>query len=342
MTADDVSRAMQLLVSGEMDITKYKVQDELYEVRLRLDDRYRRTPADLYQLPIPAAKEHMPKGVVRLDQIASFEETTGPSQIDRYQRQRSIQIDANLADLAQSDAKQFVLDAAKKLNLDPGYRFEFVGHAKYMEEMQSSFTMAFALSVIFMYMVLASLFESWLHPVTILLSLPLAFPFAVFSLVVTGMTLHIISILGLFLLIGIVKKNAILQVDYTNTLRTRGVPRDQALVEASRTRLRPILMTTLVLIASMIPVAFARGPGSSSRQPMAVVIIGQQIVNHRPRQPEPGGQGVSISGCDRSGIVFQAVQDGLNRKPGMDVRAIAQRSRGETHRRGSMQKRLFR
>lgn len=276
VTADDISRAMQLLVSGEVDITKYKVEDELYEVRIRLPDDYRSKPTDLFQLPIPAHKEHMPKGVVRLDQIASFEETTGPSQIDRYMRQRSIQIEANLLDLPQSEAKSFVLGEAKKMQVAPGYDFQFVGHSKYMQEMQSSFTMAFLLSVIFMYMILASLFESWLHPVTILASLPLAFPFAILSLLITHMTLHIISILGLFLLIGIVKKNAILQVDYTNTLRARGEPRNAALVEASRTRLRPILMTTMVLIASMIPVAFSRGPGSASRAPMAVVIIGGQ------------------------------------------------------------------
>jgi len=276
VTADDISRAMQLLVSGEMDITKYKVEDELYEVRIRLQDQFRSRPSDLYQLPIPSAKEHIPKGLVRLDSIASFEETTGPSQIDRYQRQRSIQIEANLLDVPQSDAKAFVLEEANKINVAPGYDFLFVGHTKYMKEMQTSFIMAFALSIIFMYMILASLFESWVHPLTILASLPLAFPFAILSLLIFHQTLHIISILGLFLLIGIVKKNSILQVDYTNTLRGRGMPRYDALVEASRTRLRPILMTSLVLIAGMIPVALASGPGSATRAPMAVVIIGGQ------------------------------------------------------------------
>jgi HAE1 family hydrophobic/amphiphilic exporter-1 len=276
VTADDIARSMQLLISGETDITKYKVDDELYEVRIRLLDEYRGKTPDLFQIPIPSTKEHVPKGLVRLDQVAQFQETTGPSQIERYMRQRSIEIDANLLDLPANRAKQFVLDEAKKIGMDPGYRFEFVGHAKYMKEMQQNFLMAFLLSFIFMYMVLASLFESWLHPITILASLPLAFPFAILSLAVTGQTLHIISILGLFLLIGIVKKNSILQVDYTNTLRSRGLPRTQALIEASRTRLRPIIMTTLVLIVSMIPVVFSRGPGSATRGPMAVVIIGGQ------------------------------------------------------------------
>lgn len=278
VSAMDIARSMQLLVSGELDITKYKVEDELYEVRIRLLDKYRTRPEDLFQLPVPSTKEHVPKGVVRLDQVASFEETTGPSQIDRYQRERSIQIGANLIGLSTSEAKRFILNQQSELKMEPGYRFQFVGLAKYMNEMQSAFIMAFLLSVVFMYMILASLFESWLHPVTILASLPLAFPFAIISLLVTGQTLHIISILGLFLLIGIVKKNSILQVDYTNTLRARGEMREVALVEASRTRLRPILMTTLVLVAGMLPVAFSTGPGASSRAPMAVVIIGGQTL----------------------------------------------------------------
>lgn len=278
VTADDLSGAVQLFVSGTVDITKFKVLDELYEVRTRLLEPFRMRPTDLLSLPIPAAKEHVPKTPVRLDQVASIEETTGPSRIERFMRQRSIEIDANLIKLPISKAKQFVLEQKDNLKIEPGYNFDFVGMAKYLKEMQTSFLLAFMLSVIFMYIVLASLFESWLHPVTILLSLPLAFPFAIFSLLITGQTLHIFSILGLFLLIGIVKKNAILQVDYTNTLRARGKPRDEALIEASRTRLRPILMTTVTLIASMIPVALSRGEGSASRAPMAVVIIGGQTL----------------------------------------------------------------
>ncbi|MFH0800089.1 MAG: efflux RND transporter permease subunit [Pseudomonadota bacterium] len=278
VTAYDVARTLQLLVSGDADITKFKVDDELYEVRIRLLDAYRSHPGDVRQLPIPATKEHMPKAPIRLDQIADFEETVGPSQIDRYMRERSIEVDANLDGLPTGKAQAFVLDAAAGDGMEPGYRFQSVGHAKYMKEMMTNFTLAFVLSIIFMYMILAALFESWVHPVTILFSLPMAFPFAILSLLITGKTLHIISILGLFLLIGIVKKNAILQVDYTNTLRKRGMARAEALIEASRTRLRPILMTTSVLIVSMIPVALSRGTGSATRQPMAIVIIGGQLL----------------------------------------------------------------
>ena len=278
VTAYDVARTLQLLVSGEVDVTKFKVDDELYEVRIRLLDQYRSGPGDIMQLPIPATKEHMPKSPIRLDQIAGFEETMGPSQIDRYMRERSIEVNANLDGLPTGEAQAFVLGAAASDGMEPGYRFQSVGHAKYMQEMLTNFAIAFVLSVIFMYIILAALFESWVHPITILFSLPLALPFALLSLLVTGKTLHIISILGLFLLIGIVKKNAILQVDYTNTLRKRGMARFEALVEASRTRLRPILMTTSVLVVSMIPVAFSSGTGSATRQPMAVVIIGGQTL----------------------------------------------------------------
>jgi HAE1 family hydrophobic/amphiphilic exporter-1 len=273
----DIANALQLYVSGEKDITKYKVEDELYEVRVRLKEEFRGRPADILGLTIPASMDKNGEKRVRLDQVARISETTGPSQIERFMRQRSIEVNANLTDeLAMGDAKQFIVKEAEDIFDEPGYKVNFVGQAKYLKEMQASFLTAFLMSFIFMYMILASLFESWLHPVTILLSLPLAFPFAILSLFATASTLHIISILGLFLLIGIVKKNSILQVDYTNTLRAAGLERHEALVQASRTRLRPIMMTTLTLVASMVPVALSSGPGSSGRSPMAIVIIGGQ------------------------------------------------------------------
>lgn len=166
----------------------------------------------------------------------------------------------------------------KSLRLPPEYQPSLRGQAKEMGNMMAGFAMAFVLSLIFMYMVLASQFESFLHPITIMLSLPLSIPFALLSLLIMHQMLTIFSIMGIFMLFGIVKKNSILIVDYTNSLRAKGLARDEAILEANKTRLRPILMTTIVLVAAMLPVALGGGPGSASRATMAVVIIGGQTM----------------------------------------------------------------
>jgi HAE1 family hydrophobic/amphiphilic exporter-1 len=165
------------------------------------------------------------------------------------------------------------------MELPPDYRIEFFGRAKTMQETLVNFLVALLLSVVFMYMVLAAQFESFLHPVSIMLALPISIPFALLSLVLLGETLNIYSILGLFLLFGIVKKNGILQVDYTNTLRGRGLERNAAILEANAARFRPIIMTTVTLIAAMIPIALGKGPGAASRASLAKVIIGGQALS---------------------------------------------------------------
>ena len=165
------------------------------------------------------------------------------------------------------------------LGLPADYRYEFLGRAKVMGESNQNFLIAFLTSFLFMYMILAAQFESFVHPITILLALPLTLPFALISLILLRTNLNLYAMFGLFMLFGIVKKNGILQVDFTNVLRRRGLPRDEAILEANHTRLRPILMTTVMLIAAMIPIALGRGPGAASRASLAKVILGGQTLS---------------------------------------------------------------
>jgi len=165
------------------------------------------------------------------------------------------------------------------MNLPSDYRWEYIGRAKMLKESNQNFLIAFVVSFVYMYMILAAQFESFVHPITILLALPLTLPFAIISLILLRTPLDLFAMFGLFMLFGIVKKNGILQVDYTNVLRRKGLPREQAILEANHTRLRPILMTTVMLIAAMIPIALGRGPGSGTRASLAKVVLGGQTLS---------------------------------------------------------------
>jgi HAE1 family hydrophobic/amphiphilic exporter-1 len=167
----------------------------------------------------------------------------------------------------------------QSLDMPPEYRSEFLGEAKLMQDSNANFLLAFLLAFVFMYMILAAQFESLVHPVTILLAVPLTLPFALVSLLLLRTPLDVYAMIGLFMLFGIVKKNGILQVDYTNVLRARGLPRDEAILRANEARLRPILMTTIMLVAAMIPIATGRGPGAAARASMAKVILGGQVLS---------------------------------------------------------------
>ena len=273
--AADVGNAVRLMIAGQDQITTYKEGDEQYDVTLQLLPEQQKNPEVLARLAIPSSKV----GQVRLDNIASIQRGVGPARIERYNRQFQVQIYAN-------NAPGFPLDAAaraageeiRKVGLPPGYGFKFTGAVKILDETTRNLIVAFLLASIFMYMVLAAQFDSFLHPFTIMLSLPLAIPFALLSLWLTGRTLNLWSSLGVLLLLGIVKKNGILQVDYTNKLREEGMALREAILEANHVRLRPILMTTLAIVAGLIPTALGLGAGSAQRSAVAVTIIGGQML----------------------------------------------------------------
>lgn len=269
-----LAATLGILVGGE-PVGKYKEFDEQYDVWLRADRSFRDDPASIDSLTVPSPG----LGLVQLSNVARLEPALGPTSIDRYGRQRQIVVLGNLKGVALGEGIAALDRYVRSLELPTGYRHEFIGRAKLLRESNANFLLAFLLSFLFMYMVLAAQFESLSHPITILLALPMTLPFAFLSLFLLRTNLDIYAIFGLFMLFGIVKKNGILQIDYTNVLRERGMERDAAILEANKTRLRPILMTTLMLVAAMVPIALGQGPGAASRASMAKVIIGGQALS---------------------------------------------------------------
>jgi hydrophobic/amphiphilic exporter-1 (mainly G- bacteria), HAE1 family len=270
-----LAATLNVLVGGE-PVSKYKEGEEQYDVWLRADLPFRKSRETIEQLRIPSPKV----GLVELGNVARLVPAQGPSTIDRFARQRQVVVTANLMPgVALGDAVDAITQHVQDMKLPADYRWEFIGKAKVLKESNANFLIAFLTSFLFMYMILAAQFESFVHPITILLALPLTLPFALISLMLLRTPLDIYAMFGLFMLFGIVKKNGILQVDYTNFLRAKGLERNQAIIEANHTRLRPILMTTLMLIAAMIPIALGRGPGSGSRASLAKVILGGQTLS---------------------------------------------------------------
>jgi HAE1 family hydrophobic/amphiphilic exporter-1 len=270
-----IASTLNVLVGGE-PVSKYKELDEQYDVWLRAELPFRDKAESIARLMVPSPKA----GLVQLSSLARLNEAKGPATIDRFAMQRQVVVTANLeVGTPLGDAVNDLKEYVKSMNLPADYRWEFIGRAKTLAESTGAFLIAFLISFLFMYMILAAQFESFVHPITILLALPLTLPFAIISLLMLRTNLDIYAMFGLFMLFGIVKKNGILQVDYTNVLRAKGMPREEAILEANHTRLRPILMTTVMLIAAMVPIALGRGPGAASRASLAKVILGGQTLS---------------------------------------------------------------
>ncbi len=271
----DVARAVRLMFSGDDEISTYKEGDEQYMVTMQLLPEQRDNPDMLARLMVPSSK----LGQTRLDNLATIARGDGPARIERVDRQFQVSLNANLKPgVSLDEGARQTLEAINRVAMPEGYKFKFFGQVKQLDETAANLVITFLLASIFMYMVLAAQFESVLHPLIIMLSLPLSIPFALFSLWATGRSLNLWSALGVLLLLGIVKKNAILQIDYTNQLRREGVPLREAIIRANHVRLRPILMTTFSIVAGLIPTAIGIGAGAAQRSAIAVTIIGGQTL----------------------------------------------------------------
>jgi HAE1 family hydrophobic/amphiphilic exporter-1 len=268
----DAAEALRLLVGGDQ-VTTYNEGGEQYEVHLRARAENRSTEAAIAALTVPSSRI----GSVSLDDVADFTPGTAPSEINRLARQRQVTIFCNLLPTAsQAEVQNAMAAEFQKLNAGGDYRGALTGQSKQLGRAGQDFVLTFMLSLIFMYLILAAQFESWLHPITILLSLPLTLPFALLSIIIFRQSLNILSALGLLVLFGVVKKNSILQIDHANQLRERGLSTNEAIVQASRDRLRPILMTTFAFVAGMVPLLVSTGSGSSTNHAIGWVVFGGQ------------------------------------------------------------------
>jgi hydrophobic/amphiphilic exporter-1 (mainly G- bacteria), HAE1 family len=268
----DISQALNTLVAGQ-EATTFNEGNEQYEVHVRAINNFRTDIEGLKRMTVPSAKV----GLVTLDRLVKVKEGTGPSAVDRTNRQRQVTLLANTKAGGSAANITAAIDAyVKELKMPAGYTTGYVGQSKEMGKAGFYFLLAIMLSFIFMYIVLAAQFESFIHPITILLTLPLSIPFGILSLLIAGQTVNIFSGLGLLLLFGVVKKNAILQIDHTNQLRSRGMSRYDAIIQANRDRLRPILMTTIALVAGMIPLIVGSGAGAGTNRSIGVLVVGGQ------------------------------------------------------------------
>ena len=275
---EQVGTAVRLMVGGDEEVSRFNdpTVNENYKVQLRLRGQDRADPETIGRLYVSREGG----GLVQISNVARIERTLSASRIDRLDRQREVRLRGSVAPgFALADRLAALRAAVAGMNLPSAYTTRVSGRGRELERTFGEFGWAFALSIVFMYMILASQFENLVHPFTILLSLPLCVPFALLSIVLAGHTLNLYSALGILVLFGVVKKNAILQIDHMNNLRAGGMERTAAILQGNRDRLRPILMTTLTFVAGMIPLAVGTGPGSEERRVIAVVVIGGQTLS---------------------------------------------------------------
>jgi hydrophobe/amphiphile efflux-1 (HAE1) family protein len=276
----DIASSVRAMVDGFV-ATKYQEGDEQYDVRVRLKKEDRLNMADISGLMLKSNKKANNGSaiMVPVTDVASVNEGVGLSEINRYARQKEIRVDANLDHRFLGEALGDIQKGTSKINFEPGYSVSVVGEGQTQSESFVNILISLALAIVFVYIVLAAQFESFVHPFSIMIALPMSMIGAVVMLLIFGSSVSVVSLIGIIMLMGLATKNGILLVDYTNVLRGRGLSRFDALLEAGPTRLRPILMTTFAMIFGMLPVAFGLGEGAEFRAPMGQAVIGGLITS---------------------------------------------------------------
>ena len=276
----EIAETLRIAVGGDDRVSRYRDRmiDDAFDVELRLVGIDRKDPDAISQLFVRTAGAK--QRLSRIDNVVSFEYGETQSRIDRLDRERMVAIRANVASThALGDRLQALHQAAKDIGIPPGFSIRVLGRGRELERTLNDFVLMLGLSLIFMYIVLAAQYEHLVHPITVLLSLPLAVPFGLYSLHLGGETLNLYSAVGILVLFGVVKKASILQIDHTNTLRAVGLDRDAAILIANRDRLRPILMTVIAFVAGLLPLLIATGPGAEERRSIAVLAVGGQTLS---------------------------------------------------------------
>ncbi|MPM38012.1 Multidrug resistance protein MdtC [bioreactor metagenome] len=275
-----IGNTLQTLLNGTV-IGKYSDNDERVDIRVRLSALDRSHPESLNTIYVPSekTKHDGQKMLIPLSQVAEWNYTTSPAEINRYDRQKEIRLTANLENTTLGDFNNHFFSSINDFQMPVGYQVSAAGDSESMDESFFSMSIALGLAVAFIFMILAAQFESYSEPFAIMLSLPLAIIGAIIGLFLAGSDLSLISAIGIMMLMGLVTKNAILLIDFAKQRMQAGIDCNEALVDAARIRLRPILMTSVAMIFGMLPIALSMGPGAEARSPMAHAIIGGLITS---------------------------------------------------------------